>query len=220
MTPVLLVTPTSSEYEAVRAAIGERLAPGRLALVRCGMGVDAAAALCRRLEDAAWSGALALLGWAGGLSPDLAAGDCVIADAALDGEGHRVLLAAPDLPGVAAGPVLCMPEPLATPQAKRDAQRSGALAVEMEAYPLAAWAAAHRLPFIHARVILDAVDESLPDLGDALNAQGRVHPGRLARRLLARPRTIFNVLWMARRVRALGPVLGWLARAVVATELQ
>ncbi len=220
MTSVLLVTPTSSEYATVRAAIGARLTPGRLALVRCGMGMDAAVALCRRLEDAEWSGTLALLGWAGGLSPDLAAGDCVIADAALDGKGHRVLLTAPDLPGVAAGPVLCVPEPLATPQAKRDAQRSGALAVEMEAYPLAAWAAAHRLPFIHARVILDAVDESLPDLGDALNAQCRVHPGRLARRLLARPRTIFNVLWMARRVRVLGPVLGWLARAVVATELQ
>ncbi len=59
---------------------------------------------------------------------------------------------------------LGMPELPATPQAKRDAQRSGALAVEMEAYPLAAWAAAHRLLFIHARVILDAVDESLPDL--------------------------------------------------------
>jgi len=219
MTPVLLVTPTSSEYEAVRAAIGERLAPGRLALVRCGMGMDAAAALCRRLEDAGWSGTLALLGWAGGLSPDLAAGDCVIADAALDREGHHVLLAAPDLSGVTAGPVLCVPEPLATPQAKRDGQRSGALAVEMEAYPLAAWTAARSLPFIHARVILDAVDEDLPDLGDALDAQGRVHPGRMVRRLLAHPRTIFNVLWMARRVRELGPVLGWLARAVVATAL-
>lgn len=220
MTPVLLVTPTSSEHAAVRAAIGERLAPGCLELVWCGMGMDAAATLCRRLEAAEWSGTLVLLGWAGGLSPDLAAGDCVIADAALDREGHRVPLAAPDLAGVTAGPVLCVPEPLATPQVKRDAQRSGALAVEMEAYPLATWAVAHSLPFIHARVILDAVDEDLPDLGDALDTRGRVHPKRLARRLLARPHTIVNVLWMARRVRALGPALGTLARAIVATALQ
>jgi nucleoside phosphorylase len=216
---MLLITPTHSEYTAVRAALDDRLAQGRLGLTQCGMGMAAAAALCRRLERSGWTGAMALLGWAGGLSPDLAAGDCVVANAALDTQGHCVPLPAPDVPGATVGSMLCVPAPLATPQAKRYALRSGgtgAVAVEMEAYPLAVWAAARAVPFIHARVILDTVDEALPDLGDALDAQGRVRPLRLIARLVARPRTVVSLLWLARRVRELDQALGTLARAVVA----
>ena len=214
--PLLLITPTHSEYTAVRAALADRLVEGRLELVKCGMGMAAAAALCQRLERSGWTGSMVLLGWAGGLSPDLAAGDCVVADAAVDSDGRRVSLATPELPGATVGPLLCVDTPLLTPQAKHDAWLSGALAVEMEAYPLAVWAAARPAPFIHARVILDTVDEALPDLGDALDAQGRVRPVRLAARLVARPRTALSLLWLARRVRALDQALGALARAVVA----
>jgi hypothetical protein len=85
----------------------------------------------------------------------------------------------------------------------------------MEAYPLAAWARAHNLPFVHARVILDAADEALPDLGDALDPLGRPHPGRLARRTLLHPGLAIAALRLVGRVRRLGPALGEVARAVV-----
>lgn len=213
--PLLLVAPTLSEYTLVRAAVADRLAEGELQLAACGMGPACAAALCQQLEKAGWSGCMALIGWAGGLSSDLDTGDSVLADAALDTRGQRAPCTVVPLPGLAAGTLLSTPAPLLIPQAKRAAQSCGALAVEMEAYTLAAWACAHHLPFIHARVILDAAGEALPDLGDALDAFGRVRPGRLARRALAQPRLAFELLRLARRLKALEPRLGALARAIL-----
>jgi len=213
---LLFITPTYAEYAAVRAAVADRLAGGTLWLALCGIGPARALALSRRLERSGWTGTLALLGWAGGLSPHLAAGDLVVADAALDGGGQRVPLLPPDLPGATVGPLLSAPALLLTAQAKRDARSSGALAVEMEAYPLAAWAAARNLPFVHARIILDTASDALPDLGDALDVLGRVRPARLIRRLLGRPRTALSLLALARRVRELEPALQALARALAA----
>jgi nucleoside phosphorylase len=212
----LLIAPTPSEYAAVRVAVSDRLVGGSLRVVQCGMGPERVTALCRQLECSGWTGSLALVGWAGGLCPDLVAGDLVLAGAAVDAHGHRVPLAPASLPGARVGAMLCVSAPLLTLQAKRAVQGSGALAVEMEAYPLASWAAARGLPFVHARVILDTAHESLPHLGDALDPSGRVRPLRLARRLLTRPRMALSLLQLAHRARELDPRLKELARAVAA----
>ena len=214
--PLLLITPTLSEYTAVRTAVTDWLADGKLQLAMCGMGPACAAALCQQLERSGWLGNMALIGWAGGLCPNLAAGDSVLADAAMNIHGQRVPLAPPNLPGTKVGALLTTPAPLLTQQAKKAVQKSNALAVEMEAYPLAVWAAAHNLPFVHARVILDAANEALPDLGDALDAFGRVRPGRLAQRLLAQPPMTLDLLRLAHRAKKLEPNLQALARAVAA----
>ena len=213
---LLLVAPTFPESTLVRATMEDSLAGGGLEMCVCGMGPASAIALCQRLEARTPSlNGLALLGWAGGLCPDLAAGDVVLADAAMDVQGERVPCTVIELPGVKVGALLTVPAPLLTPQAKSAAWNSGALAVEMEAYPLATWARARDLPFVHARVILDPVSEALPDLGDALDLLGRVHRGRLARRLLARPWLIVALYRLMSRTQALGPVLSEVARAVV-----
>jgi len=215
MSLLLLITPTFSEYAAARAALADMLAEGELELQVCGMGQACAAALCRWLAERACDlRGLALIGWAGGLHPDLTAGDIVLADAALNTEGQRAPCSVVNLPGARVGALLSVSAPLLTPQAKQAASSSDALAVEMEAYPLAVWAEAHNLPFVHVRVVLDPVNEALPDLGDALDACGRVRPGRLALRLLTHPRLALNLLRLARRMRELDPVLGALARAV------
>lgn len=212
---LLLVTPTSSEYALVGAAVGDLLANDGLEIYVCGMGQASATALCHRLQARTRSlKGLALIGWAGGLCPNLAAGDIVLADAALDVQGERVPCTVIQLPGAKVGTLLTVPAPLLTPQAKSAASNCGALAVEMEAYPVAAWAWTHNLPFVHARVILDPVSEALPDLGDALDLLGRVRRGRLARRLLARPRLAVALLHLAYRVQTLGPVLSKAARAI------
>lgn len=212
---LLLVTPTFPEYTLVRAAVGDLLANDGLEVHVCGMGQVSATALCQRLEARTHSlRGLALIGWAGGLCPNLAAGDIVLADAALDVQGERVPCTVIELPGAEVGTLLTVPAPLLTPQAKSATWNCGALAVEMEAYPLAVWARAHNLPFVHARVILDPVSEALPDLGDALDLFGRVRRGRLARRLLARPWLAVALLRLACRIQTLGPVLSQVARTV------
>lgn len=214
--PILLIAPTRPEYVTIRGAVVDLVDAGVVQLVLCGIGLERATALCRRLESAGWNGRLILLGWAGGLSPDLAAGDIVVADATVNCHGDCIDLAPLEVAGARIGALLSVPAPLSTPQDKRNAAKSGALAVEMEAYPLAAWAAARGIPFAHARVILDPVDEALPDLADALDAFGGVLPLRLARWCLTRPQEVPNLLGLARRVRQLGPGLRVLARAVAA----
>jgi len=184
----------------------------------CGMGPERAEALCRRLETRVPPVAsLALVGWAGGLDAGLAAGDILLANAALDSQGHRAPCTTLAVPGAMTGPMLTLPTPLLTP-AQKDAWRaSGAMAVEMEAYPLAAWAAARGLRFVHARVILDAPGETVPDLADTLDDFGRMRLGRLAVRLVAQPARIPSWLRFAQRAKTLAPVLAGLAR-LVATD--
>ena len=181
----------------------------------CGMGQAFATALCQRLDARVRSlRGLALVGWAGGLSPQLSAGDIVLADAAIDLHGERVPCNVIRLPGAKVGPMLTVPAPLLSPRAKSAVWGGGVLAAEMEAYPLALWARTHHLPFAHVRVILDPANEALPDLGDALDSLGRLRWSHLARRLATRPRLVATLLHLARRVHTLSPVLSQVARSV------
>ena len=213
---MLLITPTQAEYRAVEASLRGLLAAGSLELVMCGMGPECAAEFCRHLEARTrLPKALALIGVAGGLDPALAAGDVVLASAAWDEDGRCAPCTIIPLPGAAVGPLLTVSRALYTPAEKAARRAAGALAVEMEAYPLAAWAAERGLPFVHARVILDPFDEVLPDLDDTLDEYGRVRPARLLRRLLAHPSHAAALLRLLRRSQAVAPALGRLAQAVV-----
>jgi nucleoside phosphorylase len=216
----MLVTPTASEYAPVKSAVAGWLGGGRVQLEMCGIGVDRAEAFARRLDRSGPWGGLALTGWAGGVHPDLAAGDVVVAEVALDDDGRRAPCTAIDLAGARRGPLVTVRAPLLAPEDKRAARHSGALAVEMEAYPLAAWAASRNVPFLHARIILDGVDDSLPNVDHALDPFGRVKPGRLARLLLARPHLAVELWSMGRRLQPLRPTLGALAREILEAWLR
>lgn len=213
--PLLIVAPTIHEFNAVQHAVKDLLSGGQIELAMSGIGLGAVATFCRALErrDHPLAG-LALLGWAGGLSPDLRAGDVIVASSAIDTSGRKCPCKVIPVSGATVGPVLTVPVPALTPQEK-DAQRSsGALALEMEAYPFAVWAHARGLPFIHARVVLDTVEESLPDLGSALDTFGRANLFQLTMRLFARPRLVGQLLRLYRKIRILDPSLDWLTRAV------
>jgi nucleoside phosphorylase len=217
---MLLITPTQAEYRAVEASLRGLLAAGRLELVICGMGPECAAEFCRQLEARTrLPEALALIGVAGGLDPALAAGDVVLASAAWSKEGRCAPCTIIPLPGAAVGPLLTVRRALYTPAEKAASRATGALAVEMEAYPLAAWAAERGLPFVHARVILDPYDENLPSLGNALDDTGRVRPGELVRHLLAHPSHVASLVRLVRRTQAVGPALGRLARLVAEVQV-
>jgi nucleoside phosphorylase len=177
----VLIVPTRWETEVVLGALpGAVPEPGwdvpawrtgDLLMVEPGMGPGLAAALLPRLEmlelQAVW-----LYGWCGGLTPDLDVGDLVLADATIfageDGPTTRVSHPAPDLllaemRGLAqelgrrmvVGSALTSDHVLSSVEQKRAAAASGAVAVEMEAGPLAQWATGRSLPFVHLRVVLD-----------------------------------------------------------------
>ena len=217
--PLILVTPTLSEHRAVQPYVAGPVTAGMLELAVCGIGPDCAARFGRRLDEREeLPSGLALVGVAGGLDPALDFGDAVLASAALNEDGQRAPSTIVPLPGAAVGPMLTVSRALYTPMEKAAGRATGALAVEMEAYPLAAWAAGRGLPFVHARVILDPFDEALPDLGDALDERGRVRAAGLLRDLLARPSRAAALLRLLRRSQAIGPALGRLAQRVVAAS--
>lgn len=212
---ILLVTPTPMEYKAVQAATGEWLADGTVHLERCGIGPEQARDFCQRLDNHIEFDWLVLTGYAGGLTRDLRPGDWIQADTALASGQSQIPCTMLSIPETVIGPVLTVPRLLSTPQSKQAALPRGALAVEMEAYPLAGWASIHKIPFVHARVILDGADEYVPNLGNSLDPSGRPRIGPLLFQLLRRPPLAPRLLSFAWRVNSLKPHLGACARAVV-----
>jgi nucleoside phosphorylase len=183
-----------------------------------------ASAFCGTL-DARSINYLLLVGWAGGLSPELNPGEIVLGERSLAAGKTPMACAIPTgiqdkleeagIVKVRIGDILTSLQVLATPEAKQDAYQMSALAAEMEAYPLAAWANANGLPFVHARVILDAVHESLPELGDSLDEFGRPRIFPILARVVRHPALISQVWWLALRIRQLNSRLAALAGALV-----
>jgi nucleoside phosphorylase len=202
----LIVVPTAVEFGAVRRALRGAEARGEVVLAQCGMGVRQAGGFCERIRPEQVS-CVALVGWAGGLAQDLAVGEVVSADAAVMEGCPRLEFRALDLPGARRGAVLTSPKALASAAEKRSAGEVwGAIAVEMEAYPLAAWAEEQGIPFYHVRIIMDTRDEELPDLEAGGSIWGK------ARRLLSLAPRLW---WMFRRVRSLDAGLARMAAQVV-----
>jgi nucleoside phosphorylase len=106
------------------------------------------------------------------------------------------------------GPVLTSPRVLERAAEKRAAGAGGAAAVEMEAAPLAHWAAERGVPFRHVRVVLDPMSSDLPPEElhghDALGEES----GGYGWRAIWRPRTwpavwrLMRQVWRARRILA------------------
>lgn len=221
MPNLLFIMPTQGEYRVVEVAVRRPRLP--VELVMCGVGPGRAAALCAELERERPPQGVALLGWAGGLSDGLAPGDIVLADQALWAGRSAVdcmRLPLQDLPRVYCGPILTTAQVLATSEAKRSAGQSGALAVEMEGYPLAAWAAGRGIPFVHGRVILDGVDEAVPELDGVLDGYGRVRAGNLLGVLARRPALLREIARFPVRLRRVNRRLAELAVAAGAAWLR
>lgn len=228
----LLIVPTRWETGAVLRSLPDAVPEpawdvsawrvGDLLIVEPGMGPDLVAALLPRLEivepQAVW-----LYGWCGGLRPDLRVGDLVLADATIftgeDGLTGRISHPPPDslvaeMLGLAKqlglrlvlGPVLTSDHPLRSVAQKRAGSASGAVAVEMEAGPLAHWADAWSLPFVHLRVVLDPLVSALPSTQLPTDQHGRARKAALLYYALANPRDwpalwrLFGQMRIARRV--------------------
>jgi adenosylhomocysteine nucleosidase len=187
-----------------------RLHDGTLLAVS-GIGCPAAESAARALVDAQVS-ALMSFGLAGALDPALAAGAIMLPGELISHDGarfatckawrERVAVSLGPDSAVSTGTLLTSARAIETPAEKAAAFRdTGAAAVDMESAAVAAVAAAHKLPFIAVRVIVDTAGDALPPSVMAASSAGRVQIGRLIAGLVAAPREIAALIRLARRYR-------------------
>lgn len=198
------------------ARVAERVGLRALA---CGADSGRAAACARRLAD---EGARLLVsfGVAGGLDPDLRAGDLVLADAVRDGdatiatEGSVVARLGALLPDAAIGTVLGVGSPIADPADKaRLRAATGAIALDMESHALARVAAGR--PFVVVRAIADTAGIALPPAARlAVGADGELAIGRVLGSILRRPSQIAGLIRLAIATRRALAALDRAARAL------
>lgn len=134
-------------------------------------------------------------GIAGGLSPDLRAGTCIVGSKihsgttqfATDGDWSRNLLRV--IPGALHGAIAGVSAPIAHPKAKRALYLStGALVVDNESHLVASAALRAGLPMAAVRVVLDSSTRELPAAAlVAVRANGTIDLGALIRSVMRNP---------------------------------
>ena len=193
-----------------------------------GPGGARAAIASRRAID---SGAQLLVSWglAGGLGAAVAPGTVVLprrvveqgaAPLPVDAAWHARLAALAGELALDCGDLLTVPAALESPAAKRAAAAAThAVAVDMESAAVAQVAARARVPFVALRVVVDGLDDALPQGSERwIDAHGN-------RRLTAALRAAFDftqwgpLLTLAKRYRVASGALEDLARALAAPRL-
>ncbi len=209
---LLLLVALAAEAAVLERSCRQQTAGSAVRVLRCGIGCNAVLRAARLHDSAA--GLVGSIGVSGGLAPDLAPGTVVVAG--------RIRARHPELdpvydctPAVAdllerllraagvpwrRGTLLCVDEPLLTPEAKLAAhRRSGALAVDLESAAAAHVARAAGRPFFCLRVICDPATRRLaPELLRGVDMEGNTRPLRLLTSLTSRPWLLIRLLRMAR----------------------
>jgi nucleoside phosphorylase len=224
--PLMVVAPLEDEIRLLRLRLQNpsRLDPdGRLTLaawgglplllVRTGIG---AAAMARTLSSALSSaspGLCLLLGYAGGILPELSPGDLVIATDLIDSREDRLFQVAPErvaraarileqtgLPG-RLGALVSVDRVAFTPADKAAAgTRPGVLALDMESFAFAEVCQDAALPFLVVRSILDPLNLALPQPVNASKTEIKkiweTSPFREVAGLARTSLTAFAIAWL------------------------
>jgi adenosylhomocysteine nucleosidase len=176
-------------------------------------------------------GATQLISWgcAGALSPDLTAGELVLADKLISANGAtimvdhawhqhtRTVLEKASGFALRCGSLLESKTLVATSHDKQQLhQQSNAIALDMESVAVANVAHAHALPFLVIRAIADPVTMDLPQaVSHALNEQGDVQLGKLLTYLLTHPSELKGLITLGQHFNAAKRTL-----KLVATQLE
>ncbi len=216
MSGVGVVAALEAEARTLGPAVWRRdglasLADGSLLAVS-GMGGTLAAIAAGNLVGAGAS-ALMSFGLAGGLDPTLSAGTVVLPSEVISRGGGRFLTstswreqlcaAIEKQRPVAAGPLLTSLAAIGAVADKAAAFReTGAIAVDMESLSVAEVAAAHGLPFVAVRVIVDTAVDALPRAVVAASRGGQVSIRRLVGGLAATPMDLIALIRLGQRYRA------------------
>jgi adenosylhomocysteine nucleosidase len=190
-----------------------------------GMGCAAAGQAAARLIEA---GATELMsfGLAGGLDPDLAAGSVVVPTEVISRQGDRCLTSevwrerlTAAIAGhgpVAGGKLLTSAQVIDRVEDKAAAFReTGAAAVDMESLAVGQVAAAHRVPFVAVRVIVDTAADALPRSVVEASRAGQVRIWRLLGGLALAPAELAALMRLAGRYRTANRSLAAAARLVL-----
>jgi adenosylhomocysteine nucleosidase len=201
-----------------------KLRDGTLVAVS-GMGCQAAAEGARKLV-AAGCRALASWGLAGGLDPTLPTGAILLPEEVILEGAARSFRTTPEwrqhvlrllatAPSLERGVLLTSPHPLRVVADKQSAfRRTGAIAVDMESFAVAAVASGHGLPFLAIRVIVDRASDEVPGVLEGVTTRrGSLSIGSLVGGLLRQPSSIRPVLRLAGCYRAAQRTLREIARA-------
>ena len=230
MNGVGVVTALEAEARTLGPAVPRRdglffLSDGALLAVS-GMGGASAAIAARNLIDAG-AAALMSFGLAGGLDPLLRAGTVVLPSEVISRGGARFLTSAgwreqfcaaiAKQRPVAAGALLTSSQPIGAVAEKAVAFReTGAVACDMESFHVAEVSAAHNVPFIAVRVIVDTAADVLPRAVVAASRDGQVNLRRLIGGLAVAPLDLIALIRLARAYRAATRSLAAVAGARVA----
>jgi hopanoid-associated phosphorylase len=181
-----VVVVTGMAFEARIAA-----APGVVTV--CGIADTINAALA----DAIARGCRGIVsfGIAGGLSPDLVPGACIVGREIVTANERFAVHARwstqllRTIPGAIEGDIVGVQAPIATRQEKRElARATGAIAADMESGVAAIAAARHGLPFTAVRIVADPCERTLPPAAlIALRADGTPNLPAVLRSLLFQP---------------------------------
>jgi adenosylhomocysteine nucleosidase len=195
-------------------AVEARIAQGPgVSVVLC----NQSSQLSARLEAAIARGASGVIsfGIAGGLTPGLVAGDCIVASCVRSGKDviatdrawAQSLLEA--IPGAIHAEVVGVDTLLMDPLEKsRVHAQTGAVAVDMESHIAAKVAFAHRMPFAACRIIIDAAHRTLPPAAAVgLRQDGTSDVFAVCRSLLQNPSQLHDLICAARDVRIAGRAL-------------
>jgi adenosylhomocysteine nucleosidase len=170
-----------------------------------GMGCMAAEAAARQLIESGVSG-LVSWGMAGGLDPSLRAGTICLPSEIISPDGvalstaviwcDRLLAALAAQRGVVGGRLLTSAVAIADISGKAAAFRATrASAVDMESLAIAQVAAAHGLPFVAVRAIVDTAGDAIPETVLAASNDGNL---RISRLILGSARSPLQLLSLAR----------------------
>lgn len=212
---------SSSVVALVGLAFEARIAAGPGVLVICRGGEHCAAEL---LPIAVRNGCRSIIsfGVAGGLSPDLEPGDCIVASAVIDYPALRPtdplwsgkLLRM--IPSARHGPIMGVNAVVADPADKRRLHSAtGAMAVDMESHLVARLAACHGLSFAAVRVVIDPADRAVPPAALlAMASDGGTDMSSMIWEILARPSQLAALLRIAADAYAARAALVRLRRAL------
>jgi len=226
LSSVGIVAALAAETRDLGPTLGKRgtmasLADGSLLAVS-GVGCTAATLTAQALVDAG-AAALASWGMAGGLDPALCAGTIFLPSEVISERGagfttarywrEGVSAAVAARRPVAGGKLLTSTHPIGARADKAPAFReTGAMAVDMESIAVAQIAAAHGLPFIAVRVIVDTAADVLPQSISAASRSGHVQLWRLIGSIAVAPGDLAALIRLAQRYRAASAALRAIAR--------
>lgn len=146
------------------------------------------------------------VGYAGGTTPMMNAGDMLIADFVVDNASGKTLSSDKELSSIAEtlcknnnlkvmrGGLVTVDEVIKTPHEKAFVGTShDAMAIDMESFAFIEQCLAMGKPALVIRTILDPLDIAIPDMEDVVDAKGEVKVGQMAGHLVHHPRDIFSL---------------------------